>query len=190
MRGLGVEKTVEVEDTYTELKILSVGTDANGAWADVEVESYSWSFCPKSVVVARSASGKEVGRTLVRSEVDFEYLGLGSVRNRCVGRARLRMPDAGRSTNLSFELFHDVEGRNPGGTPTATSPALVLGDLAAEIEAPSDDGGGPTDGVLGPVEAGIESATSMIVKAGVGLGAAWLVVSNLDTIKNATTENG
>jgi len=166
-RALGANEAVDA-GTETALHVLEVGFDSAGAYADVQVETegiFSGGD-PKMAVVARSGSGAVLGRTLISTDSDYPFFGLVSVETPVVGRGRIRMPSAGPSSEVSFEVHRNVQTADPPGPPTATGQAYLLSDLADTAGPPPDTGSGDVEGALSSASSLVDSLTTAALFAG------------------------
>jgi len=166
-KALGANEAVDA-GTETALHVLEVAFDSAGAYADVQVETEGI-FAggdPKMAVVARSGSGAVLGRTLISTDSDYPFFGLVSVETPVVGRGRVRMPSAGPSTEVRFEVHRNVETADAPGPPTATGQAYLLSDLSDTAGPPPDNGSGDVEGALSSASSLVDSLTTAAIFAG------------------------
>jgi hypothetical protein len=166
-KALGANEAVDA-GTETALHVLEIGFDSAGAYADVQVETEGI-FAggdPKMVAVARGKDGAVLGRTLISTDSDYPFFGLVSVETPVVGRGRIRMPSAGPSTEVSFEVHRNVQTADPPGPPTAKGQAYLLSDLSDTAGPPPDTGSGDVDGALSSAAGLVDSLTTAALFAG------------------------
>lgn len=165
--NLGANEAVDGA-TDTALHVLEVGFDSAGAYADVQVETegiFSGGD-PKMAAVARSVDGATLGRTLISTDSDYPFFGLVSVETPVVGRGRIRMPSAGPSTEVRFEVHRNVETATPPGPPVASGQAYLLSDLSDTAGPPPEDGSGEVEDTLSSAAGLVDSLTTAALFAG------------------------
>lgn len=165
-------------DTTTRLDVLDVGFDAQGAFVDVQAVTDGFFGCPPALVVVRRTNG-EVWTARSVSPEGFTIFGFKSGMVPCKAIVRLRLQGGSKSSSAIFEIYRDVT--RPAAAeemePTASSPALNLGDLAGQVERQQQ----------GTIGAKVRSAVRPVIGGALVLGGLFVAIDNRKAIKSFLT---